>query len=61
VEYLEEKLRNAGVALANGQVSREDRYNASIQADSAQLDLLLALYTREAALADIEKITGERP
>jgi outer membrane protein TolC len=61
LEYLDEKLRNAGVALANGQVSREDRYNASIQADSAQLDLLLALYTREAALADIEKLSGERP
>lgn len=60
-DYLQEKLRNAGVALANGQASREDQYNASIQADSAQLDLLLALYTREAALADMEKITGERP
>jgi len=60
-DYLEERLRNAGVALANGQISREDEHNAAIQADSVQLDLLLAQYSRETALADIEKITGERP
>lgn len=60
-DYLQEKLRNAGVALSNGQASREDQHNAAIQADSAELDLLLALYSREEALADIEKITGERP
>ncbi|HVP19229.1 MAG TPA: TolC family protein [Spirochaetia bacterium] len=60
-EYLEEKLRNATVALANGQASLEDRRKASLEAGSAQLDLLLALYDREAALADIQRITGERP
>jgi outer membrane protein TolC len=61
VEYLHEKLRNAEISLANGQTSREDWHNAAIQADSAELDLLFALYNREAALADIEKITGELP
>jgi outer membrane protein TolC len=61
LEYLQEKLRNAEVALANGQASREDQHNAAIQADSAELDLLLAQYTREGALADIRRITGERP
>jgi len=60
-DYLAERLRNAGVALSNGQASREDEHNAAIQADSAQLDLLLAQYSRETALADIEKITGEPP
>jgi len=60
-DYLQEKLRNAGVALTNGQASREDQQNAAIQTDSVELDLLLAQYTREEALADIEKITGERP
>jgi outer membrane protein TolC len=60
-DYLQEKLRNAEVALANGQTSVEDRHNAAIQSDSAQLDLLLAQYTREEALADIEQITGEAP
>ncbi len=61
LDYLTEKLRNADVALANGQASREDQHNAEIQADSAQLDLLLAQYTRDEALADIQRITGERP
>jgi outer membrane protein TolC len=61
LDYLTEKLRNADVALANGQVSREDQENVSILADSAELDLLLARYTREEALADIQRITGERP
>ena len=61
VSYLQEKLRNAGVALANGQVSREDQENASLQADSAELDLLLAQYSRENALAEIQRITGEQP
>ena len=61
LDYLQEKLRNAGVALANGQASREDQQNAAIQADSAELDLLFARYSREEGLADVEKITGERP
>ncbi|HTP58944.1 MAG TPA: TolC family protein [Spirochaetia bacterium] len=61
LEYLQEKLRNAGVALANGQISRDDQETASIQADAAVLDLLLAQFEREEALADIQRITGVRP
>ncbi|MGA2762551.1 MAG: TolC family protein [Spirochaetia bacterium] len=60
-EYLQEKLRNTGVALANGQASQEDQRGAAIQADAAELDLLLALYTRESALADLQKLTGAQP
>jgi len=60
-EYLEEKLRNAEVALANGQTSLEEKRKASLEAGSARLDTLLALYNRETALADIQRITGERP
>ncbi len=60
-EYLQEKLRNTGVALANGQASQEDQRGAAIQADAADLDLLLALYTRESALADLQKLTGAQP
>jgi len=61
LEYLKEKLRNAEVALANGQISKDDQERASIQADSGELDLLLSQYAREEALADIQRIAGERP
>jgi hypothetical protein len=33
---------------------------ADILAGTAELDVLLALYVREEALADIARITGER-
>ncbi len=59
--YLAEKLRNADVALANGQASVDEQRNASLEAGSAELDLLLALYDRDAALADIQRITGVQP
>ncbi len=59
--YREEKLRNAEVALASGLTSVEEKRKASLEAGSAQLDTLLALYNREVALAEIQRITGERP
>jgi outer membrane protein TolC len=59
-EYAEERLRGARVALDNGVASRDDLHGADILAGSAELDLLLARYTREEALADIERLTGDR-
>ena len=59
-DYAEERLRNAKASFDNGLASREDVHGADILAGSAKLDLLLSLYTREEALADIARITGER-
>ncbi len=59
-DYAEERLRNAQASLENGMASRDDVHGADILAGSAELDLLYARYTREEALADIARITGER-
>jgi outer membrane protein len=59
-DYAEERLRNARASLENGMASRDDVHGADILAGSAELDLLYARYTREEALADIARITGER-
>jgi outer membrane protein TolC len=59
-DYAGERLRNATVSFDNGLASREEMHGADILAGSAELDLLLSLYTREEALADIARITGER-
>lgn len=58
-DYAEERLKNARVSFDNGIVSHADLYGADIMEGSAQLDLLLTLYTRDEALADIAQITGE--
>ena len=58
--YAEERLRGARVSLDNGVASRDDVHGADILAGSAELDLLLARYTRDEALADIERLTGDR-
>jgi outer membrane protein TolC len=60
LDYAEERLRNARVSLENGMASRDEMHGADILAGSAALDLLFARYTREEALADIARITGER-
>ena len=59
-EYAEERLRNARASLENGMASRDEEHGADILAGSAELDLLFARYTREEALADIARLTGER-
>lgn len=58
--YLAEKLRNAQVSWNNGLASRDDLRSAGILSGSAELDLLLAQYTREEAVADLEQIIGGR-
>jgi outer membrane protein TolC len=59
-DYAEERLRNARVSLENGMASRDEMHGADILAGSAALDLLFARFTREEALADVARITGER-
>jgi outer membrane protein TolC len=58
--YAAERLKNARVSFDSGMASREDLQGADILAGSATLDMLLARYSREEALADIARITGER-
>jgi outer membrane protein TolC len=58
--YAAERQKNARVSFENGVASQDDSRGSDILEGSAELDLLLALYTREEALADIERITGER-
>ncbi len=57
-DYLAEKLRNARVSWTNGLASRDDLRGADIMAGSAELDLLLARYNREEAIADLEQLIG---
>jgi outer membrane protein TolC len=54
-----ERLRNAQVSADNGMASREDLHGAQILLGTAQLDRLLAQFTREQARADIARLTGE--
>jgi outer membrane protein TolC len=60
-EYAAERLRNAQVSVDNGMASREDLHGAQILLGTAQLDRLLAQFTREESLADIARLTGEMP
>ncbi len=46
-EYAAERLKNAQVSVQNGMSSREDLHGAEILFGSAQLDRLLAQFTRE--------------
>ncbi len=59
--YAQERLKNAQASFDNGLASRTDVQGAQILEGSAALDLLLARYTREEALADITRLTGESP
>ena len=59
-DYAAERLKNARVSFENGVASQDETRGADILEGSAELDLLYALYTREEALADIERMTGER-
>jgi outer membrane protein TolC len=59
-DYAAERLKNARVSFDNGVASQDDARGAEILSGSADLDLLFALYTREEALADIERMTGQR-
>lgn len=58
-EYMAERMKNAQVSVQNGMSSREDLHGAEILFGSAQLDRLLAQFTREEAHADIAHLTGE--
>ena len=57
-DYAAEHLRNAQGSYDIGAGSRSDLRAAQIAAGSAALDLLLARFTREQALADITRLTG---
>jgi HAE1 family hydrophobic/amphiphilic exporter-1 len=57
----EERLKNARSSFDAGLASREDMRGAEILAGTAQLDLLLARFAREEAIADIERLAGESP
>ena len=59
-DYSAERRRNAEASYDTGTSTREDMYGAELLAGSAELDWLMAQYTREEALADIARITGER-
>ena len=59
-DYAAEREKNAQAALDSGMASRADLRAAQILLGSARLDRLLAQYTREEALADIARLTGER-
>jgi len=58
-EYAAERFSNAQVSVDNGLASREDLYGAQIMLGTAQLDLLLAQFTREEAQADVARLAGE--
>jgi len=59
-DYAAEREKNAQAAFDGGMASRADLRSAQILLGSARLDRLLAQYTREEALADIARLTGER-
>jgi outer membrane protein TolC len=59
-DYAAEREKNARAAFDNGVTSQADLRSAQILLGSARLDRLLAQFTREEALADISRLTGER-
>jgi len=59
--YATERWSNAQAGVTSGLGSRADLHAAEILLGSARLDRLLAQFTREEALADIQRLTGERP
>jgi outer membrane protein len=58
VDYAVEHLKNAQGSYDVGAGSRSDLHAAQITAGSATLDLLLAQFNREQAVADITRLTG---
>ena len=60
-DYAAERLSNAQVSVDNGLASRDDLHAAQIAFGTAQLDRLLAQFTREEARADIARLAGETP
>ena len=60
-QLADEQLSNARSSLDAGLASREDERGAEIMAGTATLDRLLALWTREEAVADIDRLTGAVP
>jgi outer membrane protein TolC len=59
-DLAEERLKNARLSFDNGAASREDLRGADIMAGTAELDLQLALFTREEARADLARLTAAR-
>jgi len=59
-DYAAERKRNAQAAFDGGMASRADLRSAQVLLGSARLDRLLAQFTREEALADIARLTGDR-
>jgi outer membrane protein TolC len=59
-ELAEERLKNARLSFDTGAISRDDLHGADIMAGTAELDLQLALFTREEALADLARLTAAR-
>jgi outer membrane protein TolC len=59
--YAVERSRIARVSAESGLASRQDMRGAEVFAGTAALDLLLARYTLEEALADLARLSGERP
>jgi outer membrane protein len=53
-----ERLRNARASYDSGTSSMADVRGAELLAGGADLDLLYALYAREEAVADLERLTG---
>jgi len=60
-DYRAEKLRNARVSWTNGLASRDDLRGADVLSGSADLELLLARYHREEAVADLVQLMGGAP
>jgi outer membrane protein TolC len=58
--FAEEGLRNAKAAFATGAASRDELHGAELLGGSAELELLLARFALEEALADLERQTGSR-
>jgi outer membrane protein TolC len=59
-ELAQERLKNARLSFDTGAISRDDLHGADIMAGTAELDLQLALFTREEALADLARLTAAR-
>ncbi len=60
-QLADEQLSNARSSLDAGLASQEDERGAEIMAGTAALDVLLARWTREEAMADIDQLAGAAP
>jgi outer membrane protein TolC len=59
-DLAEERLKNARLSFDSGAASREDLHGAQIMAGTAELDLQLALFTREESRADLARLTAQQ-